>query len=51
MILLFSQVFYLGVFATNDGFIVVRENDMMCGRFIPGTTIAPNWLPSGWQAV
>ena len=46
--IMLSQVLYLGVFANDDGFIVVRESDSMCGRFIPWDASSPNWLSEWW---
>ena len=51
IVLILSQVLYLGVFANDEGFIVIRKSDMMCGRFVPWDTVSPNWLPNWWQAV
>ncbi|MCH8518831.1 S-layer homology domain-containing protein [Candidatus Gracilibacteria bacterium] len=51
VIIFLSQVLYLGVFASDSGYIVVRERDNMCGRFTPGNTIAPNWLPLEWKVI
>ena len=46
-----SQVSYLGVFASESWYVVIRDRDQVCGNFTPWNSESPNWLWTGWRAV
>ncbi len=51
-VLLFSQIFYLGVFSLSHWSIyVVNETENLCGEFTRGNSEKPNWLQDWWKAI
>ncbi len=49
---IFSQIFFLGVFALpEDTYIVLEKNENLCWEFMKWTSEKPNWLSSWWEAL
>jgi hypothetical protein len=51
LIFLCSQNFLLGVFAWEDIYYVVSDEQNLCGTFTPWNSWSPNWLMEWWRAV